>query len=360
MTTEQQFLLQLVRAGIDGATDFVMPEGIDWDALYQEATKQNVSVIACDGLQKLFDSGVYTDLGDKELRRRKTYWFSKTILYEQRFAERLEAAKVLGEWLAAEGIQTVVLKGYTVSECYPIPAHRYSADMDCYLLRGGEHMEAYEAGNQVVEKHGIAVNRGFYKNSAFSVGDLKVENHKFCTPFRGNATLRRFERLLQGMIADGPMSTLADTGLYAPPALASALFLTEHVYAHFLHEGLQLRHFLDWLLFRRKHADDIDWKAFDGYVDEFGFRRFFDAFEHVGQFILGSRTSLNESELRMLDSVWAGLDKHDSVRGVAGKLRLAGNTLRAAWKYRLFAPISMPRALWIQVKGFVFERRPKI
>ena len=62
----------------------------------------------------------------------------------------------------------------------------------------------------------------------------------------------------------------------------------------------------------------------------------------------------------MMDSVWAGLDLHENVRGIAGKLRLVGNTLRAGWKYREFAPISMARALTIQVKGFFFDRNPAL
>ena len=360
MTVEREFLLNLLRASLLGETDFAVPETVDWRVLIDEAGRQGVSVIASDGLQRLYDAGKYEAHDEKEVRRLKARWFGKTMKYEHRYAGQVAAAKKMGEWLASTGIQTVILKGFTVSECYPVPAHRYSADLDCFLIKDGEHLEAYELGNQVMEEHGVKVGRGYYKNSSFDIPGAHVENHKFCTPFRGNDTLRRFERLLQELILAGPLCPLGDTGLQAPPPLASALFLTEHAYSHFLHEGLNLRHILDWAMFRRQHAADVDWATFEGYVDEFGFRRFFDAFEHVGQFILGSRTSLNESEQKMLDSVWAGLDKHDSVRGVAGKLRLAGNTLRAAWKYRLFASISMPRALWIQVKGFLFERRPEI
>ncbi len=162
------------------------------------------------------------------------------------------------------------------------------------------------------------------------------------------------------MIVDGPLSAIGDTGLLEPQPLATALFLMEHAYSHFLHEGLNLRHFLDWTLFRRRHTSDVDWVSFDKYLDEFQFRRFFDAFTHVGDFFWGLRESLTESEKRMLESVWKGLDLHESVRGFAGKLKLAGNTIRAGWKYREFAPISMTKALWIQTKGALFDKNPKL
>ena len=69
--------------------------------------------------------------------------------------------------------------------------------------------------------------------------------------------------------------------------------------------------------------------------------------------------ALTVPERRMMDSVWEGLDLHDTVKGLRGKLNLVGNTLRARWKYRWFSPISMPRALWIQIKGFLFCRKPE-
>ena len=362
MTVEQEFLLNLIRASVLGDTGFVVPESVDWALLIDEASQQNVSVIASDGLQRLYDAGVYSVSGDKEERRTKARWFAKTMKYEVRYADQLAAAKKMGEWFAAAGIQTVVLKGFTISECYPIPSHRYSADLDCFLIKDGEHQEAYELGNQLIEKHGLLVERGFYKNSSYELEGLLVENHKFCTPFRGNDTLRRLERLLQEMILQGPLTEFGDTGLLMPPVLASALFLTEHAYSHFLHEGLNLRHILDWALFYRKHQSDVDWAEFEHFVDEFSFRRFYDAFSHVGEYVLGLRdySSLTASERRMMDSVWAGLDLHENVRGFVGKLRLVGNTLRAAWKYRAFSPISMTKALWIQAKGVLFEKTPSI
>ena len=362
MTIEQGFLLDLIRASVLGDTGFVVPESVDWAILIEEASKQNVSVIASDGLQKLYDAGVYSVSGDKEERRTKARWFAKTMKYEMRYADQLAAAKKMGTWFAAAGIQTVVLKGFTISECYPIPSHRYSADLDCFLIKDGEHLEAYELGNQVIEKHGLPVEREFYKNSSFDLAGLFVENHKFCTPFRGNDTLRRLESLLQEMILHGSLTEFGDTGLLMSPALASALFLTEHAYSHFLHEGLNLRHILDWALFQRRHQSDVDWAQFERCVDEFGFRRFYDALSHVCEYVIGEReySSLAAPERRMMESVWAGLDLHEDGRGVVGKLKLAGNTLRAAWKYRAFSPISMMKALWIQAKGMLFEKNPTI
>ena len=363
MTEERTLLLNLIRASVVGETGFAIPESLDWPVFIDEVQRQGVAVIASDGLQRMYDAGLYSTAGDpRELRRAKAKWLAKTMQFEQRYAGQIAAAKKMAGWLAEEGIRTMVLKGVVVSDCYPVPSHRYSADFDCFLIKDDEHLEAYELGNRVMEKRGLSVDRGFYKNSSFQVDGLHVENHKFCTPFRGNSALKRLEQTLQRMALEGPLTEWNDSGLMLPPVRFSALFLTEHAYSHFLHEGLNLRHLLDWALFHRRHQSDVDWKEFEQYIDEFGFRRFYDAFSHVGEFVLGEReySSLVAPEQRMMDSVWAGLDLHENVRGFVGKLRLVGNTLRATWKYRAFSPISMVEALWIQAKGVLFEKNPTI
>ena len=43
-----------------------------------------------------------------------------------------------------------------------------------------------------------------------------------------------------------------------------------------------------------------------------------------------------------------------------GQLALAGNTWRARWKYRYFTGMNWMQALWIQVKGFLFEKNPSL
>ena len=144
--------------------------------------------------------------------------------------------------------------------------------------------------------------------------------------------------------------------------MVTALFLIEHAYSHFLHEGLTWRHVLDWMLFSRKHQEEIDWVTLDALIDEFGFRIFYNSYYHLGQYLLGDSIEDNLTELdkKMLEDVWAPLDLHETIHGVKGKLALAGNTWRARWKYHYFSEISMPYALWIQVKGFLFDKHPKL
>lgn len=82
----------------------------------------------------------------------------------------------------------------------------------------------------------------------------------------------------------------------------------------------------------------------------------------LGQYLLGDlpEEELTKTDRLMFDDIWAPLDLHETVRGVKGKLALAGNTWRARWKYRHFTDMSWVTALWIQVKGFLFEKNPEL
>lgn len=138
-----------------------------------------------------------------------------------------------------------MLKGVVVAECYPKPSCRLSADFDCFLLPSEGDFDACEQGNQLVESIGYEIKRNFYINSTIHLPGLTVENHRFLTPFRGNDRLRQLEQYLQSELRSHkplPSDFFHQTTLVRPPVVVSALFLIEHAYSHFLHEGLNWRY----------------------------------------------------------------------------------------------------------------------
>ena len=370
MSTDlHEIFLWLVRLGIGGEAGASLPMAgplsvEDWQALEGLANEHGLLGVMLDGVEKL---------PREQQPEKKAIIQSIGLLIksEQQYAVQEHAAAEIGLLLHQHGIRTYVLKGAVVAECYPRPEHRRSVDMDCFLVNENDNVndnleDVWERGNRVLEEQGFEVRRDFYKNSTVVLPGLTVENHRYLTPFRGNRTLRRLEKWLQAEIAgqarsDDEAGRFEGTWLYRPPVMVSALFLIEHSYSHFLHEGLTWRMVLDWQMFCRRHRDEIDWKELEARVDEFGFRRFYNSFLRLGKYLLGSLAAdcLQLADQQMLEDIWNPLDVHETVTGLKGKLALAGNTWRARWKYRLFAEISWLKALWIQVKGVVFEKEPK-
>lgn len=361
----REAFLALVRLGIGNAATVALPDCIDWDEVEALAKRQGLFAVVFDGLEQLPQTS-------RPPLTTWLRWIGEVQLDESRYSQQWSVACKLAHLFHQYGIRIFVLKGNVLSECYPKPQHRVSADFDCFLLNENQNeneKDVWEKGNQLIEEAGCEVEKVFYKNSTFRLPGLTVENHRFLTPFRGSKTLRRFEQYLQGELKEGSKSSRGSsssrfegTELWRPPVMVSALFLIEHAYSHFLHEGLTWRHVLDWVMFSRKHRVEINWEEFDSRIDEFGFRKFYDAYSRLGQYLIGEIqvSSFTFLEKKMLADVWVPLDLHESVRGFKGKLALVGNTWRARWKYRYFTNMTWFTALWIQVKGFLFEKNPKI
>lgn len=352
-------LLQLVRLGIGTLKDAKIPKDIDWEAIEALAERHGLLGVVVDGVQRLPENSRPPQL--IWLR-----WIGKAMQNEAQYDVQQKASAELAQLFHNNGIRTYVLKGEVVAECYPKPSCRLSADFDCFLLNENENENnVWENGNQVIENAGFEVKRNFYKNSTFLLPGLTVENHRFLTPFRGNKRLKSLEHLLQRLINENHNENenrFDGTWLYHPPVMVSALFLIEHAYSHFLHDGLNWRYVLDWVMFSQKHKAEIDWSVFDALVDDFGFRRFYDSYCRLGKYLIGEiqDPSLTFQDRKMLADVWSEKKKHKSDSGFKGKMNLAANTWNARRKYRHFSPISMPRALWIQVKGYLFDKNPKL
>lgn len=351
--------LRLVRLGIGHSAESLSGP-VDWGVVEALATKQGLLGVVLDGINCHTDS---TENTDTISYKKKLEWLGKVMLEEERYALQRKASVEMSSLFASNGIRTYVLKGMVVSECYPKPQHRVSADVDCFLLPDKGDEDVWEKGNRLMEEAGYKVGRGFYKNSSFHLSGLTVENHRFMVPFRGNNRLRRLEIMLQSILrSDEGKDRFEDTWLYRPPVMVSALFLIEHAYSHFLHEGLTWRHVLDWMMFSRRHREEIDWQALDVMIDEFGFRKFYDSYNRLGLFLIGE-LSVERLEFRdslMLRDIWSELDVQEDLHSLKAKIGMARATIRAGWKYRYFSPITMPQALWIQLKGFLFMKNPQL
>lgn len=355
MTVLQESFLQLVRLGIGTSKDTAISKDIDWAGLKALADEQGLSAVVLDGLDSLNTNALPLQL--------KLEWIGEVLQGEQTYKLQHEVAQDMGNLFHNNAIRTYVLKGDVIAECYPKPNHRVSVDIDCYLLPDKGKFDAWSLGNDLIRTKHFDVKADFYKNSTFDISGVVVENHLFLTPFRGNGWLKALEKVLQTMLlADQGDDIFEETWLFRPPVMVSALFLIEHAYSHFLHEGLTWRMMLDWVMFKKKHENEINWGDFEAYIDEFGFRKFYNSYNRLGGLLVGELTAdgLQLTDKKMLKDIWALLDVHETVRGFKGKLALAGNTWRARWKYRYFTDMNWMKALWIQFKGFMFEKHPTL
>lgn len=329
---------------------------IDWAQLYRTAATQGVLALAWDGLMLSVQAGEL----DREClpKSLKLQWAYNVEKVQKRYDHQLRSAKEFAAMLSEADIRTLVLKGFAIARLYPIPSHRECGDLDCFLP------QSYEQGNVLAEQAGAEVERDYYKHSHINYRRLVIENHQFCTAFRGSDRARRFERLLQQVMLPSEPRYIADSRLESPSGLFNALFLTKHSLAHLLTEGISLRHLTDWAVLLR--SEDVDWKRFNELCEEYKLRRFADtmtrlAVKELGvesPYDCGTEQSLDRRLLEEILSDWYHILNSRMAWWRQQTVRLV-NMVRAGWKYSL-SDTSRTALLWQLIRGFLFEREPKL
>ncbi len=395
-------LFKLLRIALGGDADLSVPECVDWPALVALATEQGVAALAHDGLQKCYEADPRLSLPlDRELKAVKYDWFGATLNVEVECDKQWKAVSALGELFSAAGLRTLVLKGFALGECYPVPQHRYSCDFDCFLMGDGPATDrsAFEQGNRAIEAAGVKVRRFHYKHSSFKYEGASVENHQFLTGWRGRARWKRFELELERMLeVPGALRPLEGSSLLVGPPLFNALFLTRHAHQHFLvEEGISLRHVCDWAMFLKRYRQEFDWSEFMSICSRYGLSRFVESMTRLAEYVCGVPASagsaqrggaaepcrLTPADRRMLDDIITIGERSGSADpcrltpadrrmlddiltigkrsgSAGGRLGIALRILRSGWKFRLFSDETRLGCLLRYAWGYFFVKDLKL
>lgn len=366
MTDNELLLLRLVRAGISTDIDDVEMPGmaslhVDWTNIYRQASMQGVLAIAWDGLQRLVPAGDKAEAMPS--RHLKMQWAYNVEQIERRYAGQFETAVELAKIYCKAGIATIVLKGFSVSEYYPVPNHRPCGDLDCFL---GDY---YENGNIVASQAGAIVECDYYKHSHIRYNGLMVENHRFCTAVRGNRAAKKFERCLQVELQSGRRH-IGDSALESPSPLFNAMFLASHAWGHFLTEGISLRHLCDWAVLLKAEGANIDWQKFKTVAEarDVGLYAFAESLTRLSERCLGvdcesfifSGEAVNDD--RLLNDILFDRNSIFNKSASAWRKRwwMVRNYWCGRWKFRAYSSTNATAYIFKQGLSYIFDRNPKL
>ena len=351
-------LLQLLSIAINRKC-FILYDNVDWRNVLLLAQKQGVRGLAYEALELLkqedADCACFPD------RTTLMQWYAQTAFVEKMFAQHVALAKDVVELWKQHGIRTVVFKGLAHSCYYPKPEHREFGDFDCYLIDAyGEC--AYRQGNEVARKKGMMVDDSWYKHSHIAYKKLTIENHQYFTSARRGGTDLALHKYIVEAIGNGSkLERLDGTEIYVLPVEAEGLFMLYHSLTHFLVEGINLRHFVDWACWIKTNQNKLEWTEFYSLCQRFRLDGFADVLNTIAVKYLG--VELNDKRI-FVDSEFAertiesALYDDTSIynRGKGQwyqRLHVIGNAFRYSWKYRDVAHYSMIGYVWQFVYGFL-------
>lgn len=351
-------LLQLLSIAINRKC-FILDDNVDWRNVLILAQKQGVRGLAFEALELLKQENA--ECGSFPDRTTLMQWYAQTAFVEKKIAQHVALAKDVAELWKQHGIKTVVFKGLAHSRYYPRAEHREFGDFDCYLIDADGNC-AYRQGNEVARKKGLMVDDGWYKHSHIAYKKLTIENHQYFTSARRGGTDLALHKYIVEAIGNGSkLKRLDGTEVYVLPVEAEGLFMLYHSLTHFLVEGINLRHFVDWACWIKTNQDKVEWKEFYSLCKRFRLDGLVDVLNTIAVKNLGvelhDKSIFANSEFaeRTIDSALFD-DSSIYNRGKGQwyqRLHVIGNAFRYTWKYRDVAHYSMIGYVWQFVYGFL-------
>lgn len=347
-------LFALIRSGlqIDNAN---LEGGINWEKLYCLASEQGIIAIVSEGISQEFEKGFPTDNLNAPMRLQ---FVGELVSAEQTYQSLWQSATQLAELYHDHGINTFCLKGFVTSCFYPKPNQRAFCDFDCFL-------SDFSKGNELVKQLGIEV-AGSYKHATFNFENVHVENHQFCTHFRGRKKAYQFEMLLQDIMQKGEVEYLADSYIERPTPLFNALFLTHHARSHFFDERVSLRQVVDWAMLMKYYGKDgVDWREFELICKEYGLLSFAQTMSRVAKNVchvdIPFDCPSNDLHDKMLfDDIFSEVQIDvEYGTGMKARWQILRNKYKARWKYRYFSDQTFASALWQQFWGVISDFAPQ-
>ena len=261
--------------GADGTLVEPFPQAIDWREVIWLSYEQKVSALAVDGLKASgYDIRQLTDSAD--LQSAFASWLDDVGSSEESYSYYLTVLSTLCQIFSANGLRTIILKGYGLSLNYPVPDHRRSGDIDIFLI-DEDGKPAAEKGDEIARKilNLDVIRKSGSNHSVFIFKSICVENHyELRGPFLKTDAEKIFYGRLKDLVVKDIVSIEHMAGAYSPSPTFNALYLMRHMIGNLSNRSICFRQMIDWVTFIRIYGNDVDWKLVEDIQKDAGLFRF--------------------------------------------------------------------------------------
>lgn len=341
----EEVFLSLIRLGIGNSKIIApIPKDIDWNALEDLATRQGLSAIMVDGVERLPE-------GDRPPKPVLLQWIGESLQgYEYRYELYRRTIGEMAAFYNEHGIKMMVLEGYACSLNWLKPEHRPCGDIDIWLF--GQQKEADDA---LAREKGIEIDRSHHQHTVFFWRDFMVENHYDFINVYARTSNKELEKVFKQLGEDDSHCVdVYGEKVYLPSPNLHALFLLRHNVAHFASTSVSLRQVLDWAFFVEKHTKEIDWEWLNEQMETYHLKDFFNCINAICVEDLGFPVEIFRTlqfvpclKERVLDDILYPKFTAEEPRGLIKWLvykyrRWKGNE----WKHKMCYNESMWSAFW--------------
>lgn len=252
-----------------------VPDAQKWKGLYELSEEQAILGVMQKGLERLSQENFSPP------KNILLQWIGRSQIIQQRNQVMNKAVVSLSKELVSEN-NFLVVKGQTLAMMYPAPNLRQSGDID-YLVHPDYWDMAIEHLKEQARKSVIArfEDSNALKHVEWQKNGVQYEMHRSLASFSCARHQRYWEEVIMPEVWATPWTVSVDG--YDVPTLApvyNVMYVFEHIFEHFIKEGIGLRQFVDWYYL----MDNVKWKKDDVTLLEMHLKGIglFDAFCGMG------------------------------------------------------------------------------
>ena len=271
-------LVVLLRLGLEDngpkpmqITVLLTPE--EWRDVYQTAQRHAVTGIAWDGVERLQSTSpeqiqsMPADLAGK--------WFADSQAIQAANRHMAKRAAQVQAAIQDAGFESQILKGASLAAYYPQPTHRQAADVDLWVRpRQAGHGSLAECRQTLLDylrrQHDTTIGEVVYHHIETTVANTEIEYHItptwLCNPLHNG----RLQRLF------------ASAGQQNPEL--QEVYALLHAFRHIYHDGMALRHVIDYYLVCRANRE-AGVQAPDTIYRQLGLTRFAGVMNQVSGYL---------------------------------------------------------------------------
>lgn len=365
----------LIRLGIgtagpddEGCKELLSLSLAQWQQVMDLAERQGVAAIAVDGLNKLFDAyGKEIKAANDSPAEEWQLWVLESVglltQNEQLCFEQRKVISEVSELWAKDGIKMMVFKGQANASFYPVPEHRATGDIDCWLFGDADK------GDEELKAHGAEIDNQWYRHSKVSYKGETIENHRVLSHTRGSKRKKAMEKELVALLDIANLKKIGGCGeALLPPAQFNAHFLIYHALHHFTSEGLRMKQILDWAVFLKAEQGNVDWRVFDEFCKRYKLDRFAAVMNYIaGHYLnvdldVNLNENQNENVRELSEKVMNSTLYDDESLFNSGKsdwtvrwLLVKNMLTRDRWKYEDIAQENVWKHFFENAKGFLMK-----
>ena len=266
-----------------------VPDGVDWDKVFQESVLQSVSALAFSNLNKEI-------LPDDVAAAWEENTYQIMMSNMQVDADHAKLHKIL----SSADIPYVILKGHISASYYPDPMLRSMGDVD-FLINKTDVGKV----DLLLRKNGFIPQPSNHEcERAYHKGLSIWELHWEVNGIPGGEVGRKIREYLSDIIEQAQPAELMNGEYQSPTPFHHGLIMLLHVARHMVTGGIGLRHLCDWAVYVERIGDDFP-DLFEEKLKDVGLWRFAQLLTQLSVRYLGSSPQnwMGEPEDELLNAL---------------------------------------------------------